>query len=98
MTASAQALEPVNPPEPFLLAGRRLLIVDDNATNRQILCLQAQSWGMIPQECATAGEALERLRGGERFDVAILDIQMPEMDGITLAEEIQRCCRRRPCR
>src|SRR5205807_1848097 len=61
------------------LSGRRLLIVDDNATNRQLLRLQAQSWGMIHHECASGLEALEVIGRGDDFDVAILDIQMPGM-------------------
>ncbi len=72
------------------LAGKRLLIVDDNATNRQILTLQGQSWGMITQEAQSGSQVLEWLRQGEHFDLAILDMHMPEMDGLTLAAEI-RC-------
>jgi PAS domain S-box-containing protein len=72
------------------IAGKRVLIVDDNATNREILRRQAESWGMVPQEAATPNDALEYVRGGEPFDVAILDMQMPEMDGLALAEEIRR--------
>jgi len=72
------------------LRGKRILIVDDNATNRQILRLQAQSWGLITREASAAPEALEWIRQGEEFDVGILDIQMPEMDGNTLAKEIRR--------
>ena len=72
------------------LAGRRLLIVDDNATNRQLLTLQAESWGMLPISTPGGAEALERLKTGETFDIAVLDIQMPEMDGMTLAAEIRR--------
>jgi signal transduction histidine kinase/CheY-like chemotaxis protein/HPt (histidine-containing phosphotransfer) domain-containing protein len=84
---------PGQPAEPAALPslrGKRLLIVDDNATNRQILRLQAESWGLIPRETGSAAEALEWIRLGEAFDVAILDIQMPDMDGITLAQEIRR--------
>jgi CheY-like chemotaxis protein len=73
------------------LAGRRVLIVDDNPTNRQILRLQAQSWGMLPTECAGADEALARVQGWEPFDVALLDLQMPGMDGLALAEELRQC-------
>jgi signal transduction histidine kinase/DNA-binding response OmpR family regulator/HPt (histidine-containing phosphotransfer) domain-containing protein len=73
-----------------LLSGKRLLIVDDNATNRQILCLQAKSWGMMTRETAHGAEALEWIGQGEPFDLAILDIQMPEMDGVTLARAIRR--------
>ena len=77
-------------PSPLVLQGCRALIVDDNRTNRQILLLQAQSWGMETTECASAREALEHIRRQERFDLAILDIQMPDMDGIMLAKEIRR--------
>ncbi len=72
------------------LAGRKLLIVDDNATNRLILMRQSQSWGMSPTEAASAAEALKILREKPRFDIAILDMQMPEIDGLTLAGEIQK--------
>lgn len=72
------------------LRGKRLLIVDDNATNRRILTLQAQSWGMLYQETASPVEALAWVLQGEPFDVAILDMQMPEMDGLTLAAEIRQ--------
>jgi len=72
------------------LAGKRLLIVDDNATNRQILTQQGQSWGMLPRAAESGPEALNWLHQGERFDLAILDMQMPEMDGLTLAAEINK--------
>jgi PAS domain S-box-containing protein len=72
------------------LSGKRLLIVDDNATNRQILNLQAQSWGMLPQEAASGAQALALIRRGDPFDIAVLDMQMPEMDGVQLAAEIRR--------
>lgn len=71
------------------LAGKRMLIVDDNATNRSILALQAQSWGILPYACASGKEALEQLRAGVPFDIAILDMQMPGMDGLMLAERIR---------
>ena len=72
------------------LAGRRVLIVDDNATNRHILVRQTESWGMIAAETEAPAEALEWIRRGDPFDVAILDMQMPDMDGVTLAGEIRR--------
>lgn len=71
------------------LAGKRLLIVDDNATNRKILCLQAQSWQMLPEAVDSGIVALDRLRQ-EVFDLVILDMQMPEIDGLTLAGEIRK--------
>jgi CheY-like chemotaxis protein/HPt (histidine-containing phosphotransfer) domain-containing protein len=72
------------------LAGKRVLIVDDNATNRRIVTLQVQSWGMVTRAAASGPEALEWIRAGEPFDIALLDMQMPEMDGMTLAAEIRR--------
>jgi signal transduction histidine kinase/CheY-like chemotaxis protein len=85
-----------SPPQPYLrevqpdLRDRRLLIVDDNATNRRILTLQAKAWEMIPQDTAFPREALTWVHRGDPFDIAILDMQMPEMDGLTLAKEIRR--------
>jgi len=72
------------------LKGKRVLIVDDNATNRRILNLQTQAWGMVPRATGSPQEALAWVRRGDPFDVAILDQQMPEMDGRMLAAEIQR--------
>ncbi len=71
------------------LAGRRILIVDDNETNRRILTLQAQNWGMRARSAAHGTEALEWIRRGDPFDVAILDMQMPDLDGIALAAAIR---------
>jgi CheY-like chemotaxis protein/HPt (histidine-containing phosphotransfer) domain-containing protein len=81
-----QHLERVQP----RLEGKRVLIVDDNATNRQILSRQTQAWGMVPVESGTAREALGWIKRGDAFDVALLDVQMPEMDGLELAAEIGR--------
>jgi signal transduction histidine kinase/CheY-like chemotaxis protein/HPt (histidine-containing phosphotransfer) domain-containing protein len=72
------------------LKGKRVLIVDDNSTNRKILSLQTESWGMVPIAVASGEEALAMLREGERFDLALLDMHMPGMDGITLAERIRQ--------
>ena len=72
------------------LRGRRMLVVDDNATNRRILELQTQNWGMLPRGCPSGSEALEILRKGEPFDLAILDMHMPEMSGVDLASEIRK--------
>jgi len=75
---------------PPQLADLRLLIVDDNPTNCRILTLQASKWGMIPRGAQSASQALEWLRAGESFDLAILDMQMPGMDGLMLAGEIRK--------
>src|SRR6185295_8506817 len=71
------------------LADLRVLIVDDNATNNRILTAQTSKWGMIPRAAQNGQEALGWLRAGERFDLAILDMQMPGMDGIMLGREIR---------
>jgi PAS domain S-box-containing protein len=72
-----------------VLRGKRILVVDDNAANREVVRRHALSWGMVPREAQSAREALEFIRGGERYDVAVLDMQMPEFDGTMLAREIQ---------
>jgi PAS domain S-box-containing protein len=72
------------------LAGRRILVVDDNATNREIVTRHALSWGMEPVAVELPSTALELIADGERFDVAVLDMMMPGMDGVALAQEIRR--------
>jgi signal transduction histidine kinase/CheY-like chemotaxis protein len=84
------------PARPYLdevqpaLQDKRVLIVDDNATNRRILARQFERWQMVPLATGSPGEALELIRKGEALDIAILDMQMPEMDGLTLAREIRK--------
>src|SRR5258705_9980744 len=75
------------------LSGTRILIVDDNAANRNILKHQTSSWGMIVSEAESGVQALELLRSGvaegKPYDVAALDLGMPDMDGFQLAESIK---------
>jgi PAS domain S-box-containing protein len=76
------------------LHGKRVLIVDDMPANRKIISLQAESWGMEAITASSGKEALEFLRHGSKFDLAVLDMQMPEMDGLTLSDriiELQEC-------
>jgi len=83
------------PPSIFFrdLFDLRVLVVDDNATNRQILRHQLFAWKMQKGSAANGSEALEQLRKaateGKPYDLAILDMQMPEMDGMTLARAIK---------
>jgi PAS domain S-box-containing protein len=72
------------------LEGKHILIVDDNKTNRVILGKQLNSWGIIPLPKPSGQEALAMIRGGTPFDAAILDMMMPDMDGIALASEIRK--------
>ncbi len=72
------------------LQNKRVLIVDDNTINRRIMVLQTKSWGMQSLAVSTPAEALEVLQRGEAFDVALVDFQMPEMDGLTLITEIRK--------
>jgi len=79
-------------PQPAL-EGKRILVVDDNATNRRILALQTARWGMTSRGTGAPPEALRWLEearsSGETFDLAILDMHMPGMDGATLAARIR---------
>jgi CheY-like chemotaxis protein len=76
-------------PQPQL-TNLRLLVVDDNPTNCRILTLQTGKWGMVARGAQSAAQALDWLRAGQTFDLAILDMQMPGMDGLTLANEIRK--------
>jgi PAS domain S-box-containing protein len=76
-----------NPPQ---LTGMKILIVDDNQTNRRILVKYALKWGLLPQAVASAAEALDLVRHGHSLDVALVDMNMPQMDGFALAAEIRR--------
>jgi PAS domain S-box-containing protein len=80
---------PTPPAGTDVLRGKRILVVDDNAANREVVKRHALSWGMTPQDTHSAHEALEWIRGGERYDIAVLDLQMPELDGAMLAREIE---------
>lgn len=72
------------------LAGKSVLIVEDNRACRHILGGYAYSWGMSPLIAASAKDALRWIQRGDRFDVAILDFNMPQMDGMAVANEIRK--------
>ena len=72
------------------LQGKRVLIVDDNLTNRRCLTMQLGKWSIQTSDTGSPLLALEWLKQGQTFDLAILDMQMPEMDGVTLGGEIRK--------
>ena len=74
---------------PAELPGRSALIVDDNDTNRRILRHQLQGWGMFVDDEGSGAGALTRVRAGASYDVVLLDMHMPEMDGIGLATALR---------
>lgn len=72
------------------LKNSRVLIVDDNETNRHIFTLQFESWGMIPYTARSGQEALEIIEEQEEpFELAVIDMQMPSMDGLELGKIIK---------
>ena len=78
--------------EQAALKGKRILVVDDNATNRRILAMQTARWGMVVHDTEFPAQALAMLgdrAGGPRYDLAILDMHMPGMDGAMLARAIR---------
>lgn len=72
------------------LGGRRVMIVDDNEANRELLAQQTRQWGMLPVAVRSGRECLDKLRSGERYSLVLIDLAMPEMDGLRLAHEIRR--------
>jgi signal transduction histidine kinase/CheY-like chemotaxis protein/HPt (histidine-containing phosphotransfer) domain-containing protein len=76
--------------ETVSLERKRVLVVDDNGTNRRVLCEQLKRWGMKPASADGAAQALELLTGEDRrFDLGILDLHMPDTDGMMLARLIR---------
>ena len=88
-----QLNRPAELPPKASLTGTRVLLVDDNATNREILRVWSIAWGMQPVEAADGPAALQLLGrardAGQPFRLAILDMQMPGMDGATLGRAIR---------
>jgi GAF domain-containing protein/CheY-like chemotaxis protein len=78
------------------LKDHRVLIVDDNATNRKVLSLQTAKWGMTSRDTDSGTEALGWIEAGDSFDLAIVDMHMPEMDGVELARRVRALRPRMP--
>jgi CheY-like chemotaxis protein len=88
VTATAEAAIDRHPMPPQL-ANKRVLIVDDSPTNCRFLSQQVRSWGMLSTLARSGQEALSEIDRTDRFDVAILDWQMPDIEGLVLAEKIR---------
>ncbi len=87
---------PMHPPvtlEASHLVGVKILIVDDNSTNRIILSHHTESWGMLPTAVGSGSDAIDLLqraaRGNEPFQIALVDMQLPDTDGYTLTQTIK---------
>jgi CheY-like chemotaxis protein len=81
-------------PEPAAISpqliGKSVLIVEDNKINRRILSKQVYDWGMISMAAVSGQEALKYIRRGDDFDIAILDMDLQDMSGLELEEEIRK--------
>ncbi|MGI9519365.1 MAG: response regulator [Pirellulaceae bacterium] len=84
---------PDSRPDPESLEGMRVLVVDDNSTNRKIVKEMVQGWGMHPVTADSGAQALEILQqmhsAGAAIHLVLTDINMPEIDGFTLAEQVR---------
>jgi signal transduction histidine kinase/HPt (histidine-containing phosphotransfer) domain-containing protein len=88
------AAAPASAPPPWQasqpqLSGKHILIVEDNATNQRIITHRAQNWSMKAQSVFTGDEALKAL-ANRSFDAVIIDLQLPDTDGLALADEIHK--------
>ena len=90
LPAAPEAPQPALEGKQPQLSGLHLLVLDDNPTSCRTVTMQASKWGMIARGSHSAAEALEWLRAGEKFDLAVLDMQMPDMDGLAVAGEIRK--------
>lgn len=87
---AAPVQSPASQVEFASLANKRVLLVDDHPTSLDILVRQLNAWQMIPVAVNSGAAALELLVTGQTFDLAILDRQMPEMDGLALAARLRQ--------
>lgn len=83
-------VQPLSPPTGSDIKGKKVLIIDDNATVRDMLRNRFEAWNMSVSEAGSGKQALEILSDKPDLDLIITDLQMPEMDGITLTQSIKK--------
>ena len=85
--------KPMSRIKKIALTGSRVLIVDDNTTNRMVLREMLALWGLVPSEAADGNEAFIRVKeaneSGQPYRLVLLDLQMPEIDGFETAKKIK---------
>ena len=81
-TETKEILNEIVPPLPMIMEGKRILIVDDNQTNLKILERQLKKWDMVPILASSANEGVEIISTDIKFDLIMVDMQMPDMNGI----------------
>jgi signal transduction histidine kinase len=86
--AAPGAEGPLDDGELAALAGRRVLVVDDNPTIRRVVAQQLARWGLRVGDAQSPAQALAWMRDGQRFDLAIVDRHMPGMDGVDLGQRL----------
>jgi signal transduction histidine kinase/AmiR/NasT family two-component response regulator/HPt (histidine-containing phosphotransfer) domain-containing protein len=93
-TLPLRAAEPVRQPAlagpQSKLAGLRVLIVEDNALARRVLAEQTAQWGLSPCAVENAAQAIEELKKGDPFDVAVVDAELPGTDGVAVVQQIHQ--------
>jgi len=89
-SSDQQAAERTIQPGLADIAGKKVLVVDNNKTNLIILTAQLEQWKLVPVTCSSAREALKVLAADNRFSLVITDMEMPEMDGAGFASEIKK--------
>jgi CheY-like chemotaxis protein len=87
--ASASTAPPAWQGPQAQLAGRRLLVIEDNSTNQRIISLRGRNWGVSVDAAANSQDALALLEDSGPYDAIILDLQLPDVDGMALAGEIR---------
>jgi len=84
------SVQPLSPPISSDVRGKKVLIIDDNATVRDMLRNRFEAWNMTVSEAGSGKQALEILSVKRNLDLIITDLHMPEMDGITLTQSIKK--------